>query len=135
MRARRRRWELRERPARDAAPAGKPLPLVAYPEGCTYRARMTQALSKAGVPWRIACTSPSIAALQAAVCAGIGVTVLSLHTIPPGLVVLGPEVGLPGLADAMVGVYYDRERRSEASMRLLNFLIARLDEAYQRQPV
>lgn len=119
---------------RDAAPAGKPLPLVAYPEGCTYRARMTQALGKAGMPWRIACTSPSLAALQAAVCAGIGVTVLSLHTVPPGLVVLGPEVGLPGLADVMVGVYYDRERRSEASMRLLNFLIDRLDEAYQRQP-
>lgn len=119
---------------RDTAPAGAPLPLVAYPEGCTYRARMTQALSKADIPWRIACTSPSLAAIQAAACAGIGVTVLSLHTIPPGLVILDPEVGLPGLADVVVGVYYDRERRSEASMRLLNFIIVCLDEAYQRRP-
>ena len=68
----------------------------------------------------------------AAACAGIGPTVLSLHTIPPGVVVLGPEVGLPGLADMVVGVYDHRERRSEASMRLVNFVIDRLDEAYHR---
>lgn len=118
---------------RESVPAGKPLPLVTYPEGCTYRARMTQALSKAGIPWCIACTSSSLAALQAAVGAGLGLTVLSLHTIPPGLVVLGSDIGLPGLADATVGVYYDRERRSEACIRLLRFVIARLDEAYQGQ--
>ena len=115
---------------RDVMPGGLPLPLVAYPEGCTYRSRMTQALSRAGLPWRIACTSPSLVALQAAACAGIGLTVLSLHTIPPGLVALGPEAGLPGLADIHVGVYYDRDHRSEASMRLVNFIVARLDEAY-----
>lgn len=118
---------------RDTAPMGKPLPLVAYPDGCTYRTRMTQALSKAGIPWRIACTSSSLAALQAAVSAGLGLTVLSRHTIPPGLAILGADVGLPGLADAMVGVYYDRERRSAASLRLLDFVIVRLDEAYQGQ--
>lgn len=118
---------------RDVLPAGVPLPLVAYPEGCIYRMRMTQALSKAGLPWRIVCTSPSLAALQAAASAGLGTTVLSLHTIPPGLAMLGPDAGLPGLADVIVGVYYDRERRSEASMRLVNFIIARLEEAYRRR--
>ena len=46
---------------------------------------------------------------------------------------LGPDAGLPGLADVIVGVYYDRERRSEASMRLVNFIIARLEEAYRRR--
>ena len=117
----------------DAVSAGLTLPLLAYPEGCTYRTRMTEALSRAGLAWRIAFTSPSLVALQAAACAGIGVTVLSLHTIPPGLVVLGSEAGLPGLADIHVGVYYDREHRSEASMRLVNFVVARLDEAYCRQ--
>jgi DNA-binding transcriptional LysR family regulator len=110
-----------------------PLPLVAYPEGCTYRARMTQALSKAGRPWRVACTSSSLAAVQAAVAAGLGLTVLSSHTIPKDLRVLGPESGLPGLADVIVGVYYDRGRHSEASMRLVNFITARLDEAYRRR--
>lgn len=106
----------------------RPLPLVVYPEGCTYRARMTRALTKAGIPWRIACTTPSLAGLQAAVQAGLGVTVLSTHTIPQGLRVLGLETGFPGLPDVTIGLYYDRGRLSEAASSLINFLIRRLDE-------
>lgn len=109
----------------------RPLPLVVYPEGCTYRARMTRALTRAGIPWRIACTTPSLAGLQAAAQAGLGVTVLSTHTIPPGLRVLGPEAAFPGLPDVTIGLYYDRGRLSEAASSLINFLIQRLDECCQ----
>lgn len=105
----------------------RPLLLVAYPEGCIYRARMTEALSRAGIPWQIACTTASLASLQAAVYAGLGLTVLSVNTVPPGLVVLPPESGFPGLADATVGLYYARETLTEAAQRLVNFIIQRLD--------
>ena len=110
--------------------AKRPLPRIAYPQGCIYRARMTEALSHAGVPWQIACTSASLAGLQAAVSAGLGLTVLSVSTVPAGLAFLPPESELPGLADATVGLYYARERLSEAAQLLINFVIRRLDATH-----
>lgn len=110
----------------------RPLPLIVYPEGCVYRARMTEALSRAGIPWQIACTTSSLASLQASVCAGLGLTVLSANTVPSGLAVLPPEIGFPGLADATVGLYYARETLSEAAQHLVNFLIRRLDATYSQ---
>ncbi len=108
----------------------RPLPLVAYPEGCTYRARMTEALSRAGIGWQIACTTASLSGLQAAVRAGLGVTVLSITTVPPGLAVLPTEAGFPGLADAMVGLYYAKGTLSEAAQCLVNFVMLRLDATH-----
>lgn len=107
-----------------------PVPLVAYPEGCTYRARMTETLSHAGMPWRIACTTASLASLQAAVQAGLGVTVLAANTVPAGLVALPPDSGFPGLADATVGLYYARDTLTGPAQHLVNFVIRRLDAVH-----
>ncbi|MCF3948378.1 LysR substrate-binding domain-containing protein [Acidiphilium iwatense] len=108
----------------------RPLPLIVYPEGCIYRARMTEALSRAGIPWQITCTTASLASLQAAVRAGLGLTVLSASTVPAGLAVRPPEAGFPGLADATVGLYYARETLSDAAQHLVNFIIRKLDAAH-----
>ena len=43
--------------------------------------------------------------LQAAVRAGLGVTVLSKDMVPPGLIVLGEELGFPILPDAEIALY------------------------------
>ncbi|MDQ2803466.1 MAG: LysR substrate-binding domain-containing protein [Pseudomonadota bacterium] len=108
----------------------RPLSLITYPEGCIYRARMTEALSRAGIPWQIACSSASLAGLQAALHAGVGVTVLSVNTVPSDLIVLPMESGFPGLADTTVGLYYARETLSEAAQHLVNFVIQRLDATH-----
>ena len=43
--------------APDQKPAAdRPLPLICYPEGCVYRARMLKRLAEDGLPWRIAMT-------------------------------------------------------------------------------
>lgn len=105
----------------------RPLPLITYPEGCIYRLRMNEALSRAGIPWQIACTTASLASLQAALHSGLGITVLSVNTIPAGLTVLPPEAGFPGLADATVGLYYALHNLSEPAQHLLNFMIRRVD--------
>jgi DNA-binding transcriptional LysR family regulator len=105
----------------------RPLPLVVHPEGCVYRARMTEALSRAGIAWKIACTTSSMGSLHAAVHAGLGVTVLSVNTVPPNLAMLASDRGFPGLADAVIGLYYAREMLSEPMQHLINFIIARLD--------
>lgn len=107
-----------------------PLPLVAYPEGCVYRRRMTQTLNRAGIPWRIAYTSPSLSGIRAAVSAGLGLTVLSEKTIPSGLQPLPREANFPGLADVAVGLYYDRASLNDAALRLINHIIASMDRAH-----
>ncbi|MBW4980841.1 LysR family transcriptional regulator, partial [Marinobacter adhaerens] len=63
------------------AEAGDPIPLVLSPAPDVYRKRALSALDVAGRDWRIVYTSPSLAGLQAAVQAGLGVTVLPTEMV------------------------------------------------------
>ncbi len=60
---------------------GRPLDLVIFAEPCTWRARLLEAADASGHPWRIAFTSPSMAAVQAAVENGLGITLLAPECI------------------------------------------------------
>ncbi|MEI7608887.1 MAG: LysR substrate-binding domain-containing protein [Rhodospirillaceae bacterium] len=80
----------------------KPVPLVLSPSPCLYRKRAIQALDGAGRQWRIAYTSHSLAGIQAAVRAGLGVTVLPHDIIPLGFDALGPDSGFPLLDDTEI---------------------------------
>lgn len=79
--------------------AGQPLPLVLAPAPDFNRQRALEMLEKAGLPWRIVYTSPSLAGLQAAVQAGLGITVLSRDMLGPGLQAVDASLSLPGLGD------------------------------------
>jgi DNA-binding transcriptional LysR family regulator len=80
------------------------LPLVVSPQPCVYRKRATTALDSVGRRWRIAYTSTSLAGAQAAVRAGLGVTVLPREMIPPTLAPVGEDQGLPQLYDAEIAL-------------------------------
>jgi DNA-binding transcriptional LysR family regulator len=90
--------------ARAEAAARRELALVVSPTPCVYRKRATEALTKAGRAWRIAYTSPSLAGAQAAVRAGLGVTVLPQQMVPKDFRVLGSTEGLPPLADTEIAL-------------------------------
>lgn len=64
---------------------GEPLPLVLFDGPCTICAMATAALDRAGIAWRVALTSPSLAGLWAATAAGLGVTMRTRYGLPPGL--------------------------------------------------
>jgi DNA-binding transcriptional LysR family regulator len=53
------------------------VPLIGFPLGCLYRAGAIHALESAGRPWHMAYTSSSLAGIQAAVAAGMGLGILS----------------------------------------------------------
>jgi DNA-binding transcriptional LysR family regulator len=53
------------------------VPLIGFPGGCLYRARAIHALESAGRSWHMAYTSSSLAGIQAAVAAGLGLSILS----------------------------------------------------------
>lgn len=81
--------------------AHEPLPLVMMDAPCIMRSAATRALDQAGIPWRIAFTSPGLSGVWAAVAAGLGVTVRTGAGLPSTLRTLDdarlpslPEVGL-----------------------------------------
>lgn len=76
------------------------LPLVVFPQGCVYRARMIHALEAMGRDWRIAYESPNLLGIQAAISGGLGIALLEQRTLSPGHRILGQEAGLPEVAPA-----------------------------------
>ncbi|RQZ08577.1 LysR family transcriptional regulator [Burkholderia sp. Bp9031] len=78
--------------------SGEPLPLVVFDRPCRFFGAATDALDRAGVPWRVAFTTPSLAGLWAAAAAGLGLTVRSHYGLPASVRVLdAPSSGLPEL--------------------------------------
>lgn len=78
------------------------VPLVLAPNPDIHRRRAIKALDDAGRPWRVVYTSPSLSGIQAAVRAGLGVTVLPKEMVSPGLAILGPDHALPTLEDTEI---------------------------------
>ena len=107
----------------------EPLPLVLAPAPDVYRRRALATLDAAKRPWRIAYTSPSLAGLQAAVKAGLGVTVLPREMVPPGFVLLGPEQGLPHLPDAEIALCRAPGGLSRAAEVLGQHIVSSLESA------
>ncbi len=77
--------------------AGDPLPLATLAEPCGVRAMAGQLLDEAGVPWREIFVGGGVAAVTAAVMAGLGVAALAPRMLPFGAIDVGPKLGLPGL--------------------------------------
>jgi DNA-binding transcriptional LysR family regulator len=76
----------------------EPLPLVGFETPCVFSAIAIAALDKAGIPWRLAFSSPSLASLWAATQAGLGITLRTAVGLPQTLVTCDPHrSGLPSL--------------------------------------
>jgi len=77
--------------------AGEPLPLATLAEPCGVRAMAGQALDAAGIPWAEVFVGGGVAAVAAAVMAGLGVAALAPRMLPLGAVEVGARLGLPAL--------------------------------------
>lgn len=65
--------------------APEQISLVVYPPPSITRTMALAALERAGISWRIACTSGSLNGLTAAVRAGLGIMVHARRLMPPGV--------------------------------------------------
>ncbi len=112
--------DCRDWPARER----DPLPLVVFPSEGLYRRQMTEALDGLGRRWRVAYVSASLASLQGAVSAGIGVSLLPKRLMPADQLALTqwPKVAPVELALHAGG------SGSEPLTRLSAALIALCDE-------
>ncbi|MCE8007043.1 LysR family transcriptional regulator [Aestuariivita sp.] len=77
--------------------AGEPLPLATLAEPCGVRVMAGQVLDEAGVSWTEAFVGGGVAAVCAAVTAGLGVSALAKRMLPLGAVDVGETLGLPEL--------------------------------------
>jgi DNA-binding transcriptional LysR family regulator len=106
-----------------------PLPLVAFDATCVWQDRVLAALAGAGIAWRIVCTSSSLPAVQAAVEAGLGVSVLLDGHIREAMRVLAAADGLPPAPQADFGLYRASLPAADpaAVQSLQDFLAAELE--------
>jgi DNA-binding transcriptional LysR family regulator len=106
-----------------------PIPLVLAPAPDVYRKRALAGLQSVRRDWRIVYTSISSEGLQAAVRAGLGVTVLSKDMVPEGLKLLGEEHGLPQLPDAEIALYRAPGKLPRAAELLAEHIVHSLEAA------
>jgi DNA-binding transcriptional LysR family regulator len=81
------------------------VPLIVFDGPCLFRDMGIDALARAGIPWRLAMTTPSLAGLWCGIRAGLGVTVRTPLAIPRGLSIIPPGVDLPELAPIDIILY------------------------------
>jgi DNA-binding transcriptional LysR family regulator len=105
------------------------LPLVLAPVPDVYRKRALASLDAAQRTWRIVYTSPSLNGLQAAVKAGLGITVLPKEMVPPGFVLFGAEQGLPTLPDTEIVLYKARGGMPRPAELLAEHIMHSLESA------
>ena len=113
-----------------------PLPLSLSPgncplrppwlDECIWRGAALRALERAGRRYKIVSTSASITSQQAAVLAGVAVTVATISGLPEGLRPTRPEEGLPELPKVSLLLLKAREPRQPAT----DALFANIVEAF-----
>jgi DNA-binding transcriptional LysR family regulator len=97
------------------------LPLIGFPGGCLYRARAVHALESAGRSWHMAYTSSSLAGIQAAVAAGMGLSILSEMAIQSDHRVLTAKEGFSPIDRTEVALVASPDA-SPATLRLADKL-------------
>ena len=101
---------------------GQAIPLIVYAPPSITRDLAVEALDKAGLAWRIVCTSGSFGGLMAATLAGLGVTAQNDTLVAPALRDGADALRLPELGDVEF-VVVERLSGSSPAARSLATLI------------
>ncbi len=120
-------------PADWAPPLSGPLPMILFEQPCIFRRAGLDALDRAGIPWRVTFTSPSLSGVWAAVEAGLGVTIRTAANLPKSLRVLGSSDGMPALPSVSLALYGGVER-SLVVDELRAILTDAVRDGLKRQP-
>jgi len=82
--------------------SGRPLRLASLSKSCGVRDAATRLLEKAAIPWREVFIGGGMAAICAAVSAGLAVAPMAYSVAPVGTLDVGRRYGLPHLTDSDV---------------------------------
>ncbi|WP_233807545.1 LysR family transcriptional regulator [Paraburkholderia sp. HP33-1] len=99
---------------------GEPLALALLSPPCNVRDVALRTLTAAGIAWQEVFVGGGVAAVGAAVAAGLAVSPLARRVAPRGLIDVGARLGLPALPESRVTLHSRvREPRSAETLRLL----------------
>ncbi|OQW59400.1 MAG: LysR family transcriptional regulator [Proteobacteria bacterium SG_bin9] len=100
-----------------------PVPLAMLPPGNIFRDYGLAALESIGRTWRFACVSESLSGLQAAVFAGVAVSVVGKSSVLPGMRILGRSESFPPLPKVDLVLHRSVKRRNHAAEALGDFIV------------
>jgi DNA-binding transcriptional LysR family regulator len=100
----------------------EPVPLAVLPAGNIYRDYAIEGLERQGRKWRIACVSESVGGLQAAVFAGMAVTVLCRSGLVHGMKQIGINEYFPPLPKVDLLLYRASGQSTPAATALHEYL-------------
>ena len=101
----------------------RPLPLATFNTDCFCRAWVCNALDAREIDYRIAYSSPSLAAIMAIVGAGLALTAQLQSLIPADLRILGEADGLPALPQTSIVLLRNPQQRSPVSETLAKYIV------------
>lgn len=105
-----------------------PVRLVLFSAPCFFRTAAIEALDRAAIKWEVVFESPNLLGQWAAVKAGLGISVRMRATVPPDLVALGTEDGLPELGTVPLTVH-SAPQLSAGAVQFRDLLISALSKA------
>lgn len=109
---------------------GEAIPLVLLDEPSPYRDMAIDSLNEMGIPWRISYVASTLAAVRAAVKAGLGVTARPVEMMSPELRVMGMAEGLPVLPDTRYLLCRKAEYDNELAIAIFNAINASNDPCH-----
>jgi DNA-binding transcriptional LysR family regulator len=112
--------------ARNLQTLPDPVPLAVFPQGCIYRERIIHALESAGRRWRIAFASQSLVGIQAAVSAGLGISLLPSKAVLAEHRVLGVDEGFAEVPPSEMALISSSRLLPQVQRILADYLKAHL---------
>lgn len=102
------------------SPAGEPLRLANLSPQCGVRSIAEQVLAQSSIPWTEVFVGGGIAAVVAAISAGLAVAAFPRRLAPPDLKEVGSTFGLPVLPSSAVVLHSDlRDKRTREALRTI----------------
>lgn len=102
------------------SPAGEPLRLANLSSQCGVRSIAEQTLDQASIQWTEVFVGGGIAAVVAAISAGLAVAAFPRRLAPPDLIEVGSAFGLPALPSSAVVLHSDlRDKRTREALRTI----------------
>jgi DNA-binding transcriptional LysR family regulator len=90
------------------------IPIAVAPNGCSWRAMMTDALDSIHRPYRVAYASPNASTINATVVQGLAVAVMPEICMRPGMRILTEADGFPKLGTFDIGLVFKPGRKNPA---------------------
>lgn len=103
------------------------LPLVLFPSPCSFRKIATESLKNDNREWEIPFTGTSIASIQTAVQAGLGVSILPQGALKEGIKKAPSHLGLPELPMHPLVIITDEQKENDARDVFISYLEAEIN--------